>query len=173
LRPGQRIRVPAVDPAPLETAADGAEEDPSDTAPEQPPETGILAAVRKLVERERYPQAQALLLSSARAGKLDQEGQMILAHVSVAVARAACRSDEPEQALKARDHAAPWLVEKAQAGRLADQRSHAEGQLALGRAEQALERGDYDAAFAGLLDARELAPDLRRTHGDRLEQAET
>jgi hypothetical protein len=181
LRPGQRIRVPVVDP--IEAA--GTPEDSSlpesagqeSAGPERQAEPARTAAelpetARQLMERGRHRQAYALLLSSARAGNLEAQGDALLARAAVALARAACRDDDPGQALKALNQASPWLGRSAEEGDFARQRQHVEARLSLGRAEQALARGEYGAAFEGVVSSRELADDLRETHGTRLERVE-
>lgn len=179
LRPGQRIRVPAVRAVETEIIESAAEDASAIDQPEQPPDQQppghdeLAATARDLLQRERYRQAHALLLSSARAGRLEAEGGALLASASVALARAACRRDDPEQALKVLNQASPWLSESAEEGPFADQRDHVEARLALGRAGQAVVQEDYAAAFESLLRARELAADLPRTHGRKLEQLES
>lgn len=174
LRPGQRIRVPAVKAMDTEMIEDAAKDASAlDQPNQQPREQGELTATAgDLMQREHYRQAYALLLSSARAGKLEADGDALLASAAVALARAACRRDDPEQALKMLNQASPWLSTSAEEGRFADQRSHVEARLDLGRAEQALAQGEHAAAFELLLHVRELAVDLRQTHGRKLEDVE-
>ncbi|WP_181918719.1 LysM peptidoglycan-binding domain-containing protein [Wenzhouxiangella sediminis] len=179
LRPGQRIRVPVVEPVGTvespsvpesgrqDAGASDQEQDEVRAGAELP------ATARRLIEREQYRQAYALLLSSARAGNLQAEGDALLARAAVALAQAACRDDDPGEALKALNQASPWLGTNAEEGPFALQREHVEARFSLGRAEQELARGSYDAAFDALVSARELAADLTETHGGKLERVET
>ncbi len=177
LRPGQRIRVPVVEQT--DEAAPAAETAMQEADASDSPqvraraEAELPATARRLMERERYRQAYALLLSAARAGKLQAEGDALLARAAVALARSACREDDPGQALKALNQASPWLGASAEAGDFVRQRRHVEARLSLDRAEQALARGDHGAAFDAVVSARDLADDLRETHGPRLERLET
>ncbi len=174
LRPGQRIRVPAARTMATEMTGDAAEDASAPDQPDQPlrDQGELTATAGELMQRERHRQAYALLLSSARAGKLDADGDVLLASAAVALAQAACRRDDPEQALKVLNQASPWLSTGAEEGRFADQRKHAEARLDLGRAEKALAQGEHAAAFELLLHARELTADLRQTHRARLERLE-
>lgn len=177
LQPGQRVRVPVVEPveAVESVEADSVQAEArsaSDQAREAPrPNAELPATARRLMQRERYRQAYALLLSSARAGKLEAEGDRLLASASVALAEAACRQDDPEQALKVLNQASPWLSVGAD-GEFAVRRGHIEARLSLDRAEQALAQGEHGAAFDALLVARERDDDLRQRHGGKLERLE-
>ncbi|MEE4304556.1 MAG: LysM domain-containing protein [Wenzhouxiangella sp.] len=179
LRPGQRIRVPVVEPVDTDEAAPAVKTAMQEADASDPPqvraraESELPATARRLMERGRHRQAYALLLSAARAGKLQSEGDALLARAAVALARSACREDDPGQALKALNQASPWLGASAEAGDFVRQRRHVEARLSLDRAEQALARGDHGGAFDAVVSARDLADDLRETHGPRLERLET
>lgn len=170
LRPGQTLRVPRVEEElrkRVEQAGEVSEEvAESADAPE------LQETARRLIERERHSQAYALLLSAARAGKLEGEGDGLLARASVALARQACEEDDPERARRILDQASPWLGGEAEAGDFARQQVHVRARFALGEAERALARGDHGAAYETLLAARERAGDLGETHGPRLERLE-
>jgi len=174
LRPGQRIRVPSKQSAQPQDAGEEAperSEQAPETEPEDSGELGKTAA--RLIERERYNQAYALLLSTARAGNLRDADRALLARSSVALARAACREGDPQRAQKMLDQALPWLGAEAEAGEFVRQRDHVDARLALGEAERALARGEHANAFDALLIARELDKGLRETHRQRLERLET
>lgn len=171
LRAGQRIRVPSAPEDEFENVQalepPASEESPAD---EGNAELGTTAA--SLIERERYNQAYALLLSAARAGKLREADRPLLAQSAVALARAACREDDPARARKLLDQALPWLGVEAESSEFVRQREHVEARLALGRAEQSLARGAHADAFDALLIARDLDEGLRETHRQRLERLE-
>lgn len=176
LRPGQRIRVPSKQPAQPEDAGEASPErseqaPEAEQGPENNGELGKTAA--SLIERERYNQAYALLLSAARAGNLRDTDRALLARSSVALARAACREDDPERARKMLDQALPWLGAEGESSEFVRQRDHVEARLTLGEAEQALARGEHANAFDALLIARDLDAGLRETHRQRLERLES
>lgn len=171
LRPGQTLRVPRVEEALREQVEQAGDVSASEVAePTAPPK--LQETARRLIERERHSQAYALLLSAARAGKLEGGGDRLLAQASVALAREACEEDDPERARKILDQASPWLGGEAEAGDFARQQAHVRARFALGEAERALARGDHAAAYETLVAAREQTDDLGETHGSRLERLE-
>lgn len=178
LRPGQRIRVPSVRPEETEQTGqpEANEDERSERAGQTPGQNGnaeLGNTANSLIERERYSQAYALLLSAARAGKLREIDRVLLAQSSVALARVACREDDPERARKVLNQAMPWLGAEAESSAFVRQRDHVEARLALGRAERALAQGEHANAFDALLLARDLDESLRETHRQRLERVET
>jgi tetratricopeptide (TPR) repeat protein len=178
LRPGQKLRVPATEEIELpEEQEDG--QAPSPDASVQAT-TGVVSGgeelqetANRLLERGAHRQAYSLLLSAARGGKLEGPGDALLARAAVAYADAACREDDPDRAIKILDQASPWLGQAAESGDFARQRDHVDARLALGRAEHVLARGDHEAAFQALMEARGLTADLRQTHGPRLARLES
>ncbi len=172
LRPGQRIRVPSAPSVRPDAAGDEAPAE-SGQAPEPEGNVELGETAASMIERERFSQAYALLLSAARAGKLREADRALLARSSVALSRAACREDDPERARKVLNQALPWLGAVAESGEFVRQRNHVDSRLALGEAERALVRGEHAQAFDALLLARDLDDDLRETHRQRLERVES
>lgn len=158
LRPGQRLKVPALEPLDEQVEAVGPEQQiaPADrvTQPRQ-----LERAVDDLVARERHAQAYALLLSAARAGRMDESMSRQLTRVSMDLAGQAEREGDPERALKYLNQAAPWLGTSAETGPFAAARAEAEARLLMIEADQRLAAGDQDAALDAWLHARELVPD--------------
>lgn len=175
LRPGQKLLVPRLEP--VEAVEEEAQDTESPAAEAQSvlaqDEDTLQETARRLIRSERHSQAYALLLSAARADKLSQPGNALLAEASVALARAACDEDDPERALRVLNQASPWLGASADGGEFARQRNHVDARLSLGDAERALASGEHDAAFNALMIAREKTADLRETHRQRLEQVES
>lgn len=170
LRPGQVLRVPRVEEALREQVDQAEKTAASDIRAQDEPK--LQETVQSLVDRERYSQAYALLLSAARAGKLERDGDRLLATAAVALAGDACREDDPESARKILDQASPWLGTDAATGDFARQQAHVRARFALGEAEAALARGEHGAAFDTLIAARALTGDLVETHGPRLKRLE-
>lgn len=177
LRPGQRLLVPASEPAgPVESAGESVEPAPSPAPESGPSEDGradLEETVRGLLARSRYSQAYALLLSAARADRLSQSGTALLADAAVELSKEACAEDDPEKAGKYLQQASPWLSPDVAGGAFARQRAHVDARLRLGEAERHLAGDDASGAYDALLAARELDPDLAETHGQRLQRVET
>lgn len=154
LRPGQRLKVPVLEPLArqVEAAESGQQIAPADAA--MPPGQ-LERAVDDLVARERHAQAYALLLSAARAGRMDESMNAQLTRVSIDLAGQADREGDPERALKYLNQAAPWLGASAESGRFATARAQAEARLLMIEADQRLSAGDHDAALDAWLRARE------------------
>ncbi|WP_164230940.1 LysM domain-containing protein [Wenzhouxiangella sp. XN201] len=144
LRPGQRLKVPA--PEALEPA-----EDPVESAAPDPAETvtsaGPVERVAELRAEGRQDRAYDLLLSAARSGGLDRNGQTSLAELAIERSVAARRNDDPERAIQILDQVEPWLNEQARPDAFARERSRVETRLAVLEAHTLVTRNDYDAAF--------------------------
>lgn len=174
LQSGQRLRIPRLDMP--ETLTDEATVAP-DSQPSQESvreredsEPQLVDTARRLLEESRNAQANALLLSAARAGKLEHEYTSLLAASAAARAGELCAGDDPAQAIKVLNQAAPWIGAAADSGDFAAQRRHVQARQLLDEAEQRLMRGNYDLAFESLAQARERSGDLDGTHGERLDR---
>jgi hypothetical protein len=177
LRPGQRLRVPVPEPAEPESEPDEpAQPGPRpavESGPRDDGQAGLEDTARGLLERERYSQAYALLLSAARADRLSPSGRALLADAAVALSNAACAQDDPDKAGKYLRQASPWLSRNAAGGAFARQRAHVDARLRLGEAERLLAAEEVSGAYNALIAARELDPDLADTHGPRLRRVES
>lgn len=173
VQPGQRLKVPLIAPeAAIEPDAE------PDTAPAEQARPGsrdpdqLELTARQLIDRERYSQAYALLLSTARAGRLDESGQALLAEAAVALSQVAEREGDPELAAKHLRQALPWLDDVEDHEAFARQRRHLDAGRRLVEAERLLARGEQAAAFDALMAARELDEELARAHGQKLARLE-
>lgn len=140
LRPGQRLKVPA--PAarePVEPAAAEQGETGERTAPAQ--------RAAELRAEGRHDRAYDLLLSEARSGGLDRNGQASLAELAIERSEAARRNDDSERAIQILDQVEPWLDEQARPDAFARERARVETRLAVLEAHALVTRNDYDAAF--------------------------
>lgn len=144
LRPGQRLKVPA--PEALEP-----EEDPVESAAPDPAETGTsMGPVERAADLRaegRHDRAYDLLLSEARSGGLDRNGQTSLAELAIEQSAAARRNDDPERAIQILDQVEPWLNEQARPDAFARERARVETRLAVLEAHKLVTRNDHDAAF--------------------------
>jgi tetratricopeptide (TPR) repeat protein len=171
LRPGQRLKVPAPEPVeePVEPAAADQGETGASTAPAE------LAA--ELRAEGRHDRAYELLLSAARSGGLDRNGEASLAELAIERSAAARRNDEPERAIEILDQVEPWLEEQVRPDAFARERARVETRLAVLEAHALVTRNDYDAAFEllgshGVLGERATSvPDLELERPDGLMQA--
>lgn len=149
LRPGQRLKVPAPE-------AREPEEGPVESVAADPAGTRTSAAPVELASRLRSEgrpgRAYDLLLSAARSGGLDRNGQTHLAELAIERSAASREKDEPEQSIRFLDQVEPWLDEQARPDAFARERARVETRLVVLEAHELVTRNDYDAAFE-LLDS--------------------
>lgn len=141
LRPGQRLRVPAV-------AVHESEDEPAEPVVADADETGAAAGqAARLRSEGRSDRAYALLLSEARSGELDRAGQARLAELAIELSAASRRKDDPEGAIRILDQVEPWLDEPARPEAFARERAQVEAGLVVLEAQALVAHNEYDAAF--------------------------
>jgi tetratricopeptide (TPR) repeat protein len=166
LRPGQTIRVPVIPdvepqrPAVAETPAPNVEDEPGDSV--------VTTTVGELVAKGRLAQAHALLLSKARANRLEDANRDQLVEIGARLARVACRNGEPERASAILDQTRPWIGSRAETGEFATARAHVNARLALIEARQQFDAGDHDGAFESLARARSEDEAIGRDHPEEM-----
>lgn len=167
LRPGQLLKVPVMRTPEdgMETATDSKTPESADAPAEASP---VATTVEELLSRGRLAQAQGLLLSTARADRLDETTTLQLVGVSAELARTACRNDDPDRARAVLDRARPWIGARAEAGEFAAASAHVSARLAMIEARQSIAAGDYAAAFDGLDKVRNIDESIAREHGPEL-----
>lgn len=142
LRPGQQLKVPVPGepekPAPPEKVGAAAE----DTA-----SPGVGPTARALMQKGRPVPAYALLLSTARAGKLESASADLLAETAVELSQSAIESGDLDRARQYLDQAAPWLEGFPADATFARQVTKVNAAQRLVLAGEALEKGDYAAAY--------------------------
>lgn len=174
VQPGQRILVPrgAVETAKQVEAAQTQEIEPAKVASAPAEKAQPDGTAQRLIKGERYRQAYALLLSTARSGSIEAADRQSLADVALTLAEQACNRDDPDTAARILDQAAPWVGANAESGEFARWRRHVAARLLLDQAAQALTDNDQDAAVEALLTARAQADDLRARHAQALSRLE-
>jgi tetratricopeptide (TPR) repeat protein len=178
LQAGQELRVPRIEmPESTMPARDSEPQadrrDSSGASSEAPPADNgaeLVETARRLIEDGRNSQAYALLLSAARAGKIDPPESALLARVAIDLAAESCASDQTDRALEVLNQALPWVSESEAYGEFLQERRHLEARLRLDDAESALRRGNEEQAFDDLVEASELSADLGQRHAMRVER---
>lgn len=165
LRPGQSIRVPVI-PEVHAPRQEVAETPPVDPTP--PDESVVTTAVGELVAKGRLAQAHALLLSKARANRLEDAHREQLVEIGAKLAREACRNGDPGRASAILEQTRPWIGSRADTGDFAAARSHVNARLALIEARERLDQGDHDGAFESLARARSEYAAIGGEHPDEV-----
>lgn len=153
LRPGRRLKVP-VPEASAQTEAAPPEED-EQAPPQEPQPPGVGPTARALVEKGRPAPAYALLLSTARAGKLEPAAAELLGETAVRLSQTAIESGDLDRARKYLDQAAPWLEQARTSAAFARQVETIAAADRLIRARESLDNGDHDAAYESWMAARD------------------
>lgn len=169
LQPGKSIRVPVMPE--VVTAAAAVEPAPPAEAPADDPV--VTTTVGELVAKDRLAQAHALLLSKARADRLEDANREQLVDIGARLALAACREGDPERASAILERTRPWIGERADAGDFAAARGHVNARLSLIEARRQLAAGNHDAAYATLARTRSEDSAIGRDHPDELASVES
>lgn len=151
LRPGQQVKVPIPGepdkPAPPQETGAAATEDSASPA--------VGPTARTLVQQGRPATAYALLLSKARAGKLEPATADLLAETGVGLSQAAIESGDLDRARQYLDQAAPWLQDSPANAAFDRQVTKVAAAQRLLLAREALENGDYAASYEAWIAASE------------------
>lgn len=151
LRPGQLVEMPI----PGEPDKPAPPQETGATATEDTASPGVGPTARALMQKGRPAPAYALLLSTARAGKLEPATADLLAETAVGLSQAAIESGDLDRARQYLDQAAPWLEDSPANATFDRQVTKVSAAQRLVLAREALENGDYGAAYEAWIAASE------------------